>query len=115
MVENELERVVDRAEEFESKAGTYEIQLEGDRNKLRELEDLAAKNGEQEDKLEEEVRKLSEDHINGETRAEFAEKTVEKLEATIDGHLENLQEEKNSFIELSKALDQCLNDMMTVA
>lgn len=115
MVENELERVVDRAEEFEGKASTTEIQLDGDRNKLKELEELAGRNGEQEDKLEDQVRKLTEEVVNADTRAEFAEKTVEKLEATIDAHLESLSLEKGSFVELSKALDETLTDMMTVS
>jgi len=114
MVEQELERVVDKAEEFEGKAHEFEQKLEGDRQKLKELEELAGKNGEQEDKYEEQVRKLTFELGNQESRAEFAERTVDKLESTIDYLQDNLYQEKLAFIEMSKKLDQTLNDMMTV-
>merc|ERR1712142_956095 len=108
------ERVVDRAEEMEQKIHEFEVKIESDRTKLRELEELSAKNAETEDKLEDEVRRLSELLKNGETRAEFGERTVEKLESNIDILQESLFSEKAGFIELSKKLDQTLNDMMSV-
>lgn len=114
MVEQELERMTDKAEEFEQKIHDFEQRLDSDRQKLKELEELAGKNGEQEDHYEEQGRKLLFDCQNEESRAEFGERTVDKLESTIDYLQDNLYQEKLAFIEMSKKLDQTLNDMMTV-
>jgi len=112
MVENDLERVCDRAEEFERKISETESSLDRDRAKLREIEDLASKNGQQEDTYEEEVRRLQTDYGNMESRAEFAERTVDKLESTIDNLTEQLYQEKINYRDLSVKLDTTLNDMM---
>jgi len=112
MVENDLERVVDRAEEFEKKIVDTESALDRDRSKLKELEDLAAKNGQQEDIYEEEVRQLTFNYGNQESRAEFAERTVDKLESTIDNLTEQLYQEKCNYRDLSVKLDTTLKDMM---
>merc|ERR1712178_542570 len=100
-----LERVCDRAEEFERKISDTETALDRDRSKLREIEELAAKNGQQEDEYEEEVRRLQTDYGNMESRAEFAERTVDKL-------TEQLYQEKINYRDLSVKLDTTLNDMM---
>ena len=81
---------------------------------MKKFEDQAIKNGLQEDKLEEEVYKLSETLKNKETRAEFGERTVEKLENSIDGIQEMLFSEKADFIELSRKLDETLQNMMAI-
>ena len=49
------------------------------------------------------------------TRAEFAERSVDKLESTIDGLLESLMNEKMNFRNISEKLDKTLNDMMSMA
>ena len=46
--------------------------------------------------------------------AEFAERSVDKLEATIDGLLEALMNEKVNYRNLSEKLDKTLNDMMSM-
>lgn len=112
MVENDLERVVDRAEEFERKMHDDETALDTNRTKLKELEELAGKNGAQEDSYEEEVRQLLTKYSNEESRAEFAERTVDKLEGTIDHLTEQLYQEKMNYRDLSVKLDTTLNDMM---
>lgn len=114
MVEEEHSRVSDKAEEFEGKASEYETKLEENRAKLKELEDQAADCAEKEDKYEETVRTLSAKLNNEESRAEFAERTVDKLESSIDKLQEDLFNEKHAFIEMSKKLDQTLNDMMNI-
>merc|ERR1712173_413559 len=68
---------------------------------------------EREDQAEDKIRSLSENLKNEETRAEFGERTVEKLETNIDILQDALFNEKAGFIELSKKLDQTLNDMMS--
>lgn len=84
MVENDLERVNDRAEEFEKKIKDTQEILQTSYVKLKELEGLSSVNGEKEDHFEEEVKVKSFDLNNQDQRAEFAERTVDKLEATID-------------------------------
>merc|ERR1711920_659680 len=114
IVETDLERINERAEESESKIGDFRSKIESDQTKLNDLEKTAVKNAEDEDKLEDEVRRLTELNKNEETRAEFGERTVEKLETNIDILQDALFNEKAGFIELSKKLDQTLNDMMSV-
>lgn len=112
MVEGDLERVVDRAEEFEKKLHDYESALEVDRKRLKELEDQASANGLAEDTYEDTVRKLTEDLKNQETRAEFGERTVDKLEGTIDYLTDQLYQEKVAYRDMSQKLDTTLKDMM---
>jgi len=112
MVENDLERVVDRAEEFEKKIVDTEAALNQNNSKLKELEDLASKNGQCEDDYEEQVRTLTHDYGNQESRAEFAERTVDKLESTIDNLTDQLFAEKCNYRDLSVKLDTTLKDMM---
>jgi len=112
MVENDLERVVDRAEEFEKKIVDTETSLNSNNTKLKELEDLAAKNGQAEDEFEEQVRTLAHNYSNEESRAEFAERTVDKLESTIDNLTDQLYAEKCNYRDLSVKLDTTLKDMM---
>merc|ERR1711934_493825 len=107
MVEEENSRMADKAEEFEAKAAEYEAKLDENRAKLKELEEQAGICAEKEDKYEESVRTLSSSLNNEESRAEFAERTIDKLQ-------EDLFSEKNAFIEMSKKLDQTLNDMMNI-
>merc|ERR1712226_1220577 len=112
MVENDLERVVDRAEEFERKIAETEATLNTNNSKLKELEELASINGEKEDKYEEEVRTKTFNLNNEDQRAEFAERTVDKLEGTIDNLTEQLYQEKCNYRDMSVKLDATLNDMM---
>lgn len=114
IVENDLERINERAEDSEAKIAQFDNKIDADRAKLKEFEDLSVKNADNEDKLEDEVRRLSELLKNGETRAEFGERTVEKLESNIDILQDSLFGEKANFIDLSKKLDETLNDMMSV-
>jgi len=112
MVENDLERIVDRAEEFERKTSEAESSLTSNNKKLKELEELASANGVKEDDYEEKMRQLTFDLNNAEQRAEFAERTVDKLESTIDHLTDQLYQEKCNYRDLSVKLDTTLNDMM---
>jgi len=112
MVENDLERIVDRAEEFERKTAEAESNLTSNNKKLKELEELASANGVKEDDFEEKMRQLTFDLNNVEQRAEFAERTVDKLESTVDHLTDQLYQEKCNYRDLSIKLDTTLNDMM---
>merc|ERR1712014_215094 len=114
IVENDLERVNERADEFETKSAEFSTGIESDNAKVSELEKTAVAFAEREDQAEDKIRSLSENLKNEETRAEFGERTVEKLGTNIDILQDSLFNEKKDFIDLSKKLDQTLNDMMSV-
>jgi len=114
MIENEFERITDRADEFEQKCSQFEIGIKGDTERLRQMEEIAGKNSDAEDKYEKEIKELTDRLKDSETQAEFGEKTVEKLESTIDKLEGLLFEEKSNYQELSIKLDQTLNDMMAI-
>merc|ERR1712066_686053 len=104
--DNERQRKILEAQSFsnEEKMEIQEVQL----TEARTIAEEADR------KHEEQARKLTFDCQNEESRAEFGERTVDKLESTIDYLQDNLYQEKLAFIEMSKKLDQTLNDMMTV-
>merc|ERR1712110_979244 len=114
MVEGELERVCDKAEELESKITQFDTQLQVDNKSLQEMEKVASKNQEKEDKSEDTLTILRKKEDEASTRADFTERTVEKLEATIDRLQDAYLEERLKYHELSIQLDQALNDIMAV-
>ena len=114
VVEGDLERIVERADEFESKARDIEGQVRELEGKVKETEAITVKNAEEEDKFENKIAKLQDEFKLSDTRAEFAERSVDKLEATIDGLLESLMNEKMNYRSISEKLDKTLNDMMSM-
>merc|ERR1712157_361124 len=114
VVEGDLERVIERAEEFEGKARDLETQVREMESKVKETEAITVKNAEEEDKYETKIARLQEEFKLADTRAEFAERSVDKLESTIDGLLESLMNEKLNYRNISEKLDKTLNDMMNM-
>ena len=115
VVEGDLERIVERAEEYEGKARDIESQVREQEGKVKETEAITIKNAEEEDKFETKITRLQEEFKLADTRAEFAERSVDKLESTIDGLLEALMNEKMNYRNISEKLDKTLNDMMHMA
>ena len=72
VVEGDLERIVERAEEFESKSRDLETQVRDIEGKVKETEAITVKNAEEEDKFENKISKLQEEFKLADTRAEFA-------------------------------------------
>jgi len=114
MVEREFEKVQDTVDMYESKCKDMEETLANDQNKLRQFEESANEQGIKEDELFERVRALTDEYKDAEKRAEFGERTVEKLELTVDDLQESLYYEKKSYNEMSLKLDQTLNDIMAI-
>jgi len=112
MVENDLERVIDRAEEYETVVTKTEKQLQSVQQDLKDMEKSSAKNSEREDNYENEISLLMENLKNAETRAEFAERTMDKLEKTVDYLEDQLYIEKTTYKEISEKLDRTLGDMV---
>uniref|UniRef100_A0A3Q0S738 Tropomyosin alpha-1 chain n=1 Tax=Amphilophus citrinellus TaxID=61819 RepID=A0A3Q0S738_AMPCI len=67
-----------------------------------------------EDKYEEEIKVLTDKLKEAETRAEFAERSVAKLEKTIDDLEDEVYAQKLKGKALSEELDLALNDMTTL-
>merc|ERR1712088_58262 len=115
VVEDDLERMTEKAEDFENKIADYEQELSTTSGQLREMEDICGKNADREDELDNEQRSLVDKLKVADTNAEFGERTVEKLERTIDGIQESLYEEKVAYRNLSQKLDTTLREIMTIA
>jgi len=115
VVEADLERINEKAEDFESKIQEYEQELQENSDALRKMEVICSKNADKEDDYDNEQRSLVDKLKVAETNAEFGERTVEKLERTIDGIQEALFEEKMNYRDISVKLDNTLRDMMTIA
>lgn len=112
MVQHGLEIMTDRADEFESKIVEYENQIKVTNEKLRDMEILAGNNAEKEDNYESKIKDLTKKLDDMEQKAEFGERSVEKLETTIDGLEASLYSEKMEYQSISKQLDKTLGDMM---
>merc|ERR1712088_1221967 len=80
IVESDLDRINEKAEDFEQKIAEYDTELQEKSSQLRKMEDKCGKNADQEDKLDNEQRSLIDQLKIAETNAEFGESTVEKLE-----------------------------------
>jgi len=112
IVEGDLERMIDKSEEFEAKVAESEAVIAENNEQLKKMENLCAENADKEDNYDNTMRSLTERLKTAETAAEFGERTVEKLESTIDTLQGNLYNEKVAFKELSMKLDKTLQDMM---
>ncbi|RXM93071.1 Tropomyosin alpha-4 chain [Acipenser ruthenus] len=64
-----------------------------------------------EDKYEEEIKVLTDKLKEAETRAEFAERTVAKLEKSIDDLEEKLAQAKEENLNMHQMLDQTLLEL----
>lgn len=115
VVEGDLERMTEKAEDFEAKIGDFETELTDTSGKLRKMEGICGDNADREDELDNEQRSLIEKLKIAETNAEFGERTVEKLERTIDNIQEALYEEKVTYRDINVKLDTTLRDMMQIA
>jgi len=115
VVKGDLERMIEKAEDFEQQIGEYEDELREKNSSLRKMEETCGKNADKEDELDNEQRSLVERLKISETNAEFGERTVEKLESTIDSIQDRLFEEKTQYIAISVKLDNTLREMMKMA
>ena len=68
-------------------------------DKVRDDDQIVADNSVKEDESETKVKKLQEEFKLADTRAEFAERSVDKLKSTIDDLINSLNQEKLTFRE----------------
>ena len=95
-------------------ARELETQIREMEAKVKDTEAITIKNGEEEEKFESKIARLQEEFKTQDTRAEFAERSVDKLESSIDGLLEALMNEKMNYRSISEKLDKTLNEMMSM-
>jgi len=115
MIQDELERVADKAEEFEAKIALVESKLETKQKTMGEMEIVSNENATKEDKYEQQTYEKRKTMELTETRAEFSERTVEKLEQSIDKLSDDYLAEKLKYRDISLQLDSALNDILDVS
>uniref|UniRef100_A0A8D0L2R1 Tropomyosin 3 n=1 Tax=Sphenodon punctatus TaxID=8508 RepID=A0A8D0L2R1_SPHPU len=115
IIEGDLERTEERAELAESRCRELDEQIRSMDQNVKCLAVAEEKYSQKEDKYEEEIKILTDKLKEAETRAEFAERSVAKLEKTIDDLEDELYAQKLKYKAISEELDHALNDMTSIA
>ena len=68
VVEGDLERILERAEEFETKAREVESQVREQESKVKETEAITVKNADEEEKYENKIAHLQDEFKTADTR-----------------------------------------------
>uniref|UniRef100_A0A8C9ACS7 Tropomyosin 3 n=1 Tax=Prolemur simus TaxID=1328070 RepID=A0A8C9ACS7_PROSS len=111
IIEGDLERTEERAELAESKCSELEEELKNVTNNLKSLEAQAEKVGADTSFLSSSLILTDFVFPQAETRAEFAERSVAKLEKTIDDLEDKLKCTKEEHLCTQRMLDQTLLDL----
>jgi len=106
-----LERAEERAEAGENKIVELEEELRVVGNNLKSLEVSEEKALQREDTFEEQIRVLTSRLKEAETRAEFAERSVQKLQKEVDRLEDELVHEKEKYKAISEELDQTFQEL----
>lgn len=112
MTKADYEDKAEKIDRLETDANMHETNLAELTQKLKKMEAQALKNSLAEDELDAKIHNLQDAVKLAENQAEFGERTVEKLERTMDALGENLLFEKVQFKEISEKIDVMLNDMV---
>lgn len=112
IVSHQLGCIIERAEDFEHGARETETKVKELQEQVKEIEVVNLAKQEKEDTLEAKIHELSERYHLSDSRAEFSERSVDKLETTIDNLLNELYAQKMSYKSISEKLDSTLNEMM---
>jgi len=102
MVEADLERAEERAESGESKSVELEEELRAVGHNLKSLEVNEEKMSKKEESFAEQLRTLGAKHKEADARAEFAERSVQKLQKEVD----RLEDELMAAKERSKKMEE---------
>merc|ERR1739845_236226 len=112
MVEGDLERAEERAEGGENKIVDLEEELRVIGENLKALEVAEEKAQQREEEYKKQVKTLFEKLKNAESRAEYGEKTVQKLNLRIDGIIFDLVAEKMKTQTVNDQLDETFEIFM---
>ncbi|XP_063383036.1 tropomyosin isoform X20 [Cydia fagiglandana] len=111
MVEADLERAEERAEAGESKIVELEEELRVVGNNLKSLEVSEEKATQREETFEGQVKLLDAQLREAEARAEFAERSVQKLQKEVDRLEDEVLEERSKYKAIAEEVDQTFADL----
>merc|ERR1719225_861589 len=112
MVEDDCKRAEERAETGENKIVDLEEELRVIGENLKALEVAEEKAQQREEEYKKQVKTLFEKLKNAESRAEYGEKTVQKLNLRIDGIIFDLVAEKMKTQTVNDQLDETFEIFM---
>merc|ERR1711890_187116 len=111
ILESDLERAEERAGCGEGKIVELEEELRVVGNNLKSLEVSEEKACAKEETFEIQLRRLTDQHREAEARAEFAERSVQKLQKEVDRLEDELVHEKEKYKSISDELDQTFSEL----
>ncbi|XP_037946704.1 uncharacterized protein LOC119678753 isoform X2 [Teleopsis dalmanni] len=112
MVEADLERAEERAEQGENKIVELEEELRVVGNNLKSLEVSEEKANQREEEYKNQIKTLNTRLKEAEARAEFAERSVQKLQKEVDRLEDELIIEKEHYAIIGDSLDAAFVDLM---
>merc|ERR1712071_280335 len=110
-VEGELERAEERAEVGEIKIVELEEELRVVANNLKSLEVSEEKANQREASYKEQIKTLSAKLKQAEARAEFSERSVQKLQTEVDRLEDELVGEQEKYKAITEELEQTFAEM----
>ncbi|CAK9299733.1 unnamed protein product [Gordionus sp. m RMFG-2023] len=111
MLESSQESSESRAEAAEAKIVELEEELRVVGNNLKSLEVNEEKASQREDSYDEQLRELTARLKDAETRAEFSERSVLKLQKEVDRLEDELVHEKEKYKAVSEELDHTFQEL----
>jgi len=112
MVEADLERAEERAEAGENKIVELEEELRVVGNNLKSLEVSEEKANQREEEYKNQIKNLTTRLKEAEARAEFAERSVQKLQKEVDRLEDDLVAEKERYKEIGDDLDTAFVELI---
>ena len=114
MVEADLERAEERAESGESKNVELEEELRVIGKNLKSLEIIKERVSQKEETYTEQIRVLTAKYKEAEARAEFAERSVQKLQEVVDKIEDELSAEKEYGKMLQEYMKPILQNIQNI-
>ncbi|XP_018799290.1 PREDICTED: heat shock protein DDB_G0288861 isoform X10 [Bactrocera latifrons] len=114
MVEADLERAEERAEQGENKIVELEEELRVVGNNLKSLEVSEEKANQREEEYKNQIKTLNTRLKEAEARAEFAERSVQKLQKEVDRLEDDLVNERNKNKLLQEEMEVTLHDIQNM-
>merc|ERR1739842_276341 len=111
MVEADLERAEERAESGENKIVELEEELRVVGNNLKSLETSEEQANIREENYKEQIKTLTKKFKAAEARAEFAERSVQKLQKEVDRPEDELVAEKEKYKGITDELDTTFSEL----
>ncbi|XP_075145037.1 tropomyosin 1 isoform X1 [Haematobia irritans] len=112
MVEADLERAEERAEQGENKIVELEEELRVVGNNLKSLEVSEEKANQREEEYKNQIKTLNTRLKEAEARAEFAERSVQKLQKEVDRLEDEYIVEKERYCLIGDSLDMAFMDLI---